>query len=805
MRSRLLLFVAFLPCLTGCTESAPEPGLASSSLGQYRSATTLPALFTDTEVANGLSSPTTMELAPDGRIFVCEQDGRLRIIQNGQLLADPFVTVTTDDSGERGLLGVALDPAFPQQPYVYVYYTSPSPVLRNRVSRFTANGNRAVAGSEVVLLELDALTSTAANHNGGALHFGLEGKLFIAVGDNARSANARELTTLKGKMLRINPDGSIPTDNPYVSRTTGIYRAIWAIGLRNPFSFAMQPGTGRMLINDVGASHWEEINEGIAGANYGWPDTEGPTTDSRFVAPLHAYGHGTGEALGCAITGGALYNPPRVRFPSSYVGRYFFADYCSGWIRVLDPFTGHTELFASGLDAPVDLDVGPDGHLYYLDRGRHSVHRIQYTPDGGAPVITTPPVSQRVAAGQPVTFTAQATGTAPLVWQWQRNGVDLAGQTGQGLTLASVAVADSGARFRVRVSNAAGSVLSNEAVLTVPAGTAPVATVLTPTAGTLYRATQVISFSGDGMDAEDGPLPASAFTWRVDFHHADHLHPFVPSTPGVKGGSFTVPDTGEPSSDVWYRIHLTVKDSTGLTHEVYRDVSPRKVRLTLDSQPSGLQVTLDGQPLQAPAELVGVVGMVRSLGVTSPQVKDGATYVFSDWEDGTPALHDVHTPDVDTRYTARFTASTASTGLRAEYFDGPDFTGTRVERVDGTVDFRWSTGAPMPSMGADTFSVRWTGSVVPQYSETYTLSTQSNDGVRLWLDGQLLIDHWTRHDTTEDSATVALQAGRAYALRMEFFEQSGTATARLAWSSAHRTKQIIPSDRLRPSLPATSP
>ncbi|WP_164010698.1 PQQ-dependent sugar dehydrogenase [Pyxidicoccus trucidator] len=806
MRSHLsLLPLACVLCLAGCAEPLPSTELEPTApeLGQHRAAA-LPPLFTDTEVADDLSSPTAMVLAPDGRIFVCEQDGALRVIQNGALLTEPFVTVNTDDSGERGLLGVTLDPGFPQQPYVYVYYTSPSPVLRNRVSRFTASGNRAVAGSEVILLEIDPLTS-ANTHNGGALHFGGDGKLYVAVGDNARSANARELTTLKGKLLRINRDGSIPADNPFVASTTGVYRAIWAMGLRNPFSFAVQPGTGRMLINDVGQSRWEEINVGVAGANYGWPDTEGPTTDSRFRAPLHAYGHGDSSSLGCAITGGTLYNPPVPQFPSTYVGRYFFADYCSGWIRVLDPATGATTLFANGLGAPVDLDVGLDGSLYYLDRNGDSVRRIRYTATGGAPVVLQQPTSQSVLNGGAVTFTVVASGAAPLGYQWQRNGVDLPGQTGSSLALAAVALSDSGSRYRVRVSNASGAVLSGEAQLTVLTGTAPVATLLTPLTGTRYRATDVIAFSASATDAEDGVLPASAFTWRVDFHHAEHLHPFMPPTSGMRSGSFTVPNTGETASDVWYRIHLTVKDSSGATHAVFRDVSPRKVALTLDTQPPGLKVTLDGQPVPTPGTVLSVVGVLRSLGVVSPQVKDGVTYGFSSWAHGAPAQHDVATPAVDTRYTAVFTPTTTTPGLRAEYFDGPDFTGTKLERVDPTVDFRWSSGAPAASMGVDTFSVRWTGSLVPQYSETYTLYTQSNDGVRLWVDGRLLIDNWTHHDTTENSATVVLQAGRAHALRMEFYEHTGVANARLFWSSAHQAKQVIPTERLRAALPATSP
>ena len=155
--------------------------------------------------------------------------------------------------------------------------------MHNRISRFTANGDVAVAGSEVVILDLDNL-SGATNHNGGALHFGPDGKLYAAVGENANGANAQSLTNLFGKMLRLNPDGTIPTDNPFFSTATGKNRAIWALGLRNPFTFAFNPAGSRMFINDVGQNTWEEINDGIAGANYGWPTTEGPTTEPAFRA-----------------------------------------------------------------------------------------------------------------------------------------------------------------------------------------------------------------------------------------------------------------------------------------------------------------------------------------------------------------------------------------------------------------------------------------------------------------------------------------------------------------------------------------
>jgi glucose/arabinose dehydrogenase len=169
------------------------------------------------------------------------------------------------------------------------------------------------------------------------------------------------LHSLLGKLLRINPDGSIPQDNPFVSRTTGKYRAIWALGLRNPFTFAVQPETGRLYINDVGGIA-EEINEGSAGANYGWPTIEhGPTTDPRFRGPVHHY------PTAC-IAGGA-FAPAELRWPGDYRGRYFFGDFNHGWIKYLDPLNpALARPFATGLHRPVDLRFAPDGSLHVLLR-----------------------------------------------------------------------------------------------------------------------------------------------------------------------------------------------------------------------------------------------------------------------------------------------------------------------------------------------------------------------------------------------------------------------------------------------------
>lgn len=327
-----------------------------------------------------------MAFAPDGKLFVTEQGGKLQVIdETGGLQDPPLLDISgkVATAGERGLLGVAFDPEFETgSPYVYVYYTqkdSSTDFLHNRVARFPAsveaNGD-IVAGTEEPLFELPKLNRK--NHNGGAIHFGSDGKLYVAVGENSREKAAQSLNTVLGKMLRINKDGSIPEDNPFYGTATGKNRAIWARGLRNPFSFDVQPGTGRIFINDVGYHKWEEINEGEAGANYGWPRYEGPRPeqDGRFTRPIYAYKHGQG----CAITGGAFYNPETPQFGTDYVGHYFFADFCSGWIRDLDPVTKEATPFKpASNEFPVDIKVSEQGELFFLARATGSVEKISYT------------------------------------------------------------------------------------------------------------------------------------------------------------------------------------------------------------------------------------------------------------------------------------------------------------------------------------------------------------------------------------------------------------------------------------------
>ncbi|MCC7001463.1 MAG: PQQ-dependent sugar dehydrogenase [Gemmatimonadaceae bacterium] len=323
-----------------------------------------PSTFSQATLVSGFGSQlTAIAVAPDGRLFVTEKDGAIRVVRDGLLNPVAFATVTVATGSERGLLGIALSPDFGTTGLVYVYYTTAQGGVHNRISVFQALGD--VASSvDQVLVDLPALSS-AENHNGGAMAFGADGKLYVAVGDNANGSLAPALTSVFGKILRYNADGSIPTDNPFSGTATGGNRAIWARGLRNPYTFAFQQSTGRLHINDVGEGSWEEINLGRAGADYGWPSTEGPTSASGVDAPIFAYGHTNSPTLfeGAAIIGAAFYEPLNNRFGSGYTGDYFFSDFDSGMLYRMDVATGAVGAFASVGSGPTNLAVSLDGTL----------------------------------------------------------------------------------------------------------------------------------------------------------------------------------------------------------------------------------------------------------------------------------------------------------------------------------------------------------------------------------------------------------------------------------------------------------
>ena len=253
-----------------------------------------------------------------------------------------------------------------------------------------------------------------------------------------------------------------------------------------------------------------------------------------------------------------------------------------------------------------------------------------------------------------MTFTVSASGAAPLSYQWQRNGADINGATSASYTIGAVQASDNGAQFRCVVTNSSGSATSSAATLTVTSNQAPTAAITAPAAGTMFSGGQTFNYSGTGSDPEDGSLGGSAFTWWVDLHHDTHHHPFVPQTNGSTSGSFTVPTIGETSANIWYRIHLTVTDSQGLDHSVFRDIQPRTANVTLATSPAGLSLNLDGAARSTPHSFTGVVGMVRSLGAPLTQVVGDTTYEFVSWSDSGTRDHNISTPGSDTTFTATY-------------------------------------------------------------------------------------------------------------------------------------------------------
>ena len=356
-------------------------------------AQTLPAGFQGSLVAS-LPMPTALAFTPDGRLLMTTQRGQLRVYQQETLLPTPALDLASSlcTNSERGLLGVAVDPAFATNRYIYLYYTfnkftscpsntASSPV--NRVSRFTLQDNNTISrASELVLI--DNIPSPNGNHNGGDLHIGRDGFLYVSVGDGGcdymgdsgcAGANnaARDQHVLLGKVLRITTTGGIPASNPYQGSDSVRCSAgrgqpgqkcqeTFAWGLRNPFRLAFDPNASgtRFFINDVGQNAWEEINEGRAGADYGWSTREGHcangstsncgTPPSGMVNPIFDYAHSNGCA---SITGGAFV--PSGIWASAYEGSYLFSDYVCGVIFRLTRSSSGTysrTTFASGLGSP---------------------------------------------------------------------------------------------------------------------------------------------------------------------------------------------------------------------------------------------------------------------------------------------------------------------------------------------------------------------------------------------------------------------------------------------------------------------
>ncbi len=781
----------------------------------------LPNGFAQSLIADSLN-PTAMAFDHHGNLFLAQKDGRILWLgEDGDLSPDPVLTIPVDDFNERGLAGIALHPDWDNQPWLYAYYTVRDSNF-NRLSRFMINGNLAVPGSEEVLFEFDKLNSGI--HNGGSLQFGNDGKLYIGTGDGGKSSNAQSLALTLGKVIRLNPDGSIPSDNPFYLELNGKNRAVYAYGLRNPFSMAIEPGTGRIFVSEVGQGNYEEVNEILPHLNYGWSQVEGPNGAQNpplnYQDPLFAYPH----AQGCAIVGAAIYAPDQVSFPVNYVGKYFFADYCRGVVKLLDLSTGiANDTFATGLKQPVAFAVNPhDGSLWYLMRsgiGGGSVSdntsssngtlwKVFYT-GSGAPFVSVPPQDVLLSVGESANFEVQVLGKTPMHFRWQKDGVDLLGSDSSALYFPNASLTDNGTKFRCIASNAEGADTSATAMLGVTVNQRPQPEIIAPALAQHYKAGLIIHFQGIASDPEEGVLAAANLQWRVDFHHDSHTHPALAPIAGISEGSFTIPLVGETSTNTWYRIHLSARDQEGLEKSDWRDVFP-KLTTVLVEGPTGMLVNVDGIVRPMPYTFSSLQGQQRLVQAFDKIILQDTIYLFEKWAESADsslllAFSAPDTPGLTLHplYSAFVLGN--GTGLHGEYFIDPEFDLDEdpvTLRLDTVINFNWGNDSPFPNLiPGNGFTIRWSGFVEPYFSEDYTFHVKSDDGCRLWIGDSLLIDKWVAQSSTLHSGAIRVEGGAKIPIRLEYLEIGGGADISLQWSSPRTPKALVPKRQLYPISP----
>lgn len=516
------------------------------------------------------------------------------------------------------------------------------------------------------------------------------------------------------------------------------------------------------------------------------------STNPEYVNPIYVYNH---DGLRSSPTGGAFYDGNL--FPGVYKNQYFFADYQRGFIRTLDVTTGVAADFATGVDqGVVRMDVRPDGALYYLSYDRGGIFKIDYTGTANRPPTVEAAANKTSGpVGLNVTFSAAGTDDPdadPITYAWDFGD----GSTGAGLTASHVYTAAGTYAARLVVSDNRGLSTTGQSITITVGNSAPVVNISTNV--TKYVAGSPLTFTGTATDLEDGTLPATSFAWDVDFFHKGHFSD-ITNFSGVPTASVDLLRYGDTSTDQFYRITLTVTDSTGLSYTTHTDVMPQMANITLATNVGGASLGMDLLSYAAGTSIAAVAGMTRTLIAPPTQTINGVTYNFVGWSDNGAATHNIDAPTDDTVYLAVYndTAPQEAQGLKATYFANNALSGSpTLTRVDDTVNFDWSTGQPDATIPGDNFSVRWTGKVKAQFTERYTFTTSSDDGVRLWLNGVQLVNNWTDHAPVENSGQINLVAGQTYDIRMEYYEKGGGAVAKLSWASPSTLQQIIPASAL---------
>ncbi len=740
-----------------------------------------PANFQTTlKIGSGLDNPTGFEIAPDGRIFILQRTGEVKIVKNGQLQPNNFTVLPSVVTGDRGLIGIALDPDFLNNHFIYFYFTDTD--LRNRLVRFDASGDIGTNGP-VILYE--TTTQSFQYHVGGTVQFGKDGKLYLSIGDNGTPSNAQTFSNVFGKIIRLNKDGTIPPDNPFVT-TANAKPEIWAYGLRNPFRFQFDSVTGNMYEGDVGEATWEEVNLIKAGRNYGWPNCEGICNPSNvlYTDPLYTYNHNGKSA---AVVGGPVYHGQV--FPAEYQGRLFFGDYALGFLRTMaldaDGNNAGVFNFDTNAGSVVDMKVDPrDGTLYYLTIIPGNLYQVTYSTGTKVPVANA---SSNVTKGTaPLTVNFSSNGSndpngLPITYRWDLGDKTISTDPNP------TKMYNNNGKYTVQltVSNGTYSALASSIIIQV--GTPPSVTINTPANGANYRSGDVINYSITATNSTGQTLGDSSISTIILFHHQTHIHPFFGPIAG-KTGQFTIPTTGEGSADTWFEIAATGTDANGLTTTAVSSIFPLKSNISFNANVNGLQFLLDGQPTTTPITVQGVVNFMREISAPFLQVLNGTVYSFHRWSDDGAYTHTVKVQNSDTSFTATFDQTTPFSG---QYFTNQTLSGTpALTRQDNIINFDWGNTPPSPAIPHDRYSVRWTKT---QYfpAGRYIFTTASDDGNRLYIDNNLVIDAWRDQGLTSTNAPVDLTAGN-HDIRMEYYQNMGGAIVSLDWTYPVNQPSVIP-------------
>jgi glucose/arabinose dehydrogenase/PKD repeat protein len=676
-------------------------------------AVTMPPNFTDALVAN-VDSPTAVAFTPDGRMLVTSKTGTLSIYKDGVLLSNSVLNISdkicTDN--DRGLLGVAVDPNFANNHYIYLYYThnkhgacddiSKRPV--NRTSRFLLSDNNVVARtSETVLIDNILSTGPQTSHPGGDLHFGKDGFLYVSVGDGGcdyadptectiRNDAARDRNVLLGKILRITRNGGVPPTNPFLGAGTArcnvtgrtdpakVCQETFAMGLRNPFRMAFDPNAAgtRFNINDVGQGTWEEIDKGKAGADYGWNVREGhcaagSSTDcgppaNGMTNPIYDYHHNTGCS---SVTAAAFV--PNGAWTATYDGAYLFGDYTCGKIFKLVPIDGGYKrvAFATNLGqgGPVAMAFGPykgSTVLYYTTLGGvGEVRRISYTAGNKEPVADIKG-RQLWSPGPTIDFDASREpdgsagsydpdGDTPLTYTWDFGDGSQRETTDPTISHTYQTSGKYTATLTVRDSK--NAVSNPDRIEVYPGDTPPKPVIEIPAPDKLFAVNEKITLSGSATDDEDGSIPNADLSWEVLRHHnGTHTHPGYFSWTG-NNPSFVAPapedqrSTGEGN---YLEILLTATDSRGLSTTVSRELQPHRVGVRFATKPFGLRLELGDQRFTAPKTFVSWEDYKLIVNAQAQRDAEGRYWVFQSWTDGGGRQHTITTPATNTGYTATF-------------------------------------------------------------------------------------------------------------------------------------------------------